>query len=104
MNRIEKLNEMLLSSPADCFLLHALGLEYLKLNDQPHALESFRKVLQINDRYVGTYYHLARLLEQLGMREEAIAVYEKGIAVAGELKDMHARNELQMAYDDLLDE
>lgn len=104
MSRIDKLNEMLLSSPDDCFLLHALGLEYQKLEQNEKALECFRKVLHVNTEYVGTYYHLGRTLEQNGLREDAIAVYEKGIEIAGKLKDLHARNELQMALDDLLDE
>jgi len=33
MDRIEKLKEYLQVSPADCFLLHALALEYIKLNN-----------------------------------------------------------------------
>lgn len=104
MNRIDKLQDMLLTSPDDCFLLHALGLEYLKLDDTDNALQSFSKVLETDARYVGTYYHLGRLLERLGRRDEAIRTYETGIRVAGELRDLHARNELQMALDDLLDD
>ena len=35
--------------------------------------------------------------------EEAISIYEKGIEIAKLLKDNHARNELQMALDDIIE-
>lgn len=105
MNRIEKLNELLKNSPQDCFLWHAKGLEYVKMEDFEQATECFRHVLtHLDERYVGTYYHLAKTLERLGRNEEAMSVYEKGIAVAKQVNDHHARNELQMALDDLTDD
>lgn len=103
MNRLYKLNEMLAASPNDCFLLHALGLEYLKTGEIENALASFKKVIENDANYVGTYYHLAKTLEKAQQHEEAINIYEQGIEVATKLKDNHARNELQMALDDLID-
>lgn len=94
---------MLIASPDDCFLLHAIGLEYVKINALENALASFKKVIESNPEYVGTYYHLAKTFERMGNTEEAISVYQSGIEVAARLKDMHARNELQMALDDLID-
>lgn len=103
MERIEKLKSMLLQSPEDCFVYHALGLEYVKLNDLENALDYFNQVLFIDESYVGTYYHLAKTLEKLNETEQAIEIYEKGIEIAKLLKDNHARNELQMALDDLIE-
>lgn len=101
--RIQKLMEMQVSNPKDCFLGHALGLEYLKANDLEKAIMYFKNVLDIDYKYVGTYYHLAKALELQMNKDEAVLVYEKGIQIAQELKDNHARNELQMALDDLID-
>lgn len=92
---------MLEASPNDCFLLHALGLEYVKLGAIGTALEYFEKVLASNQNYVGTYYHLAKAYEKVGKEAKAIEVYENGIQVALSLKDNHAKNELQMALDDI---
>ncbi|HEU4901258.1 MAG TPA: hypothetical protein VFT06_00665 [Flavisolibacter sp.] len=51
---------------------------------------------------MGSYYHLAKLLERQGQSEAAIAVYEKGLQVAKQAGDRHAYNELQAAYEDLI--
>ena len=104
MNRIEKISELLQANPTDCFLWHALGLEKMKLDLVNEAIDAFQQVLSIDSNYVGTYYHLARALIVHGQTKEGINLYKKGIEVATGLKDMHAKNELQMALDDLLDE
>ncbi|MBK7763381.1 MAG: tetratricopeptide repeat protein [Bacteroidetes bacterium] len=100
-SRIEKLNAMLVLQPEDCFLLHAKGLELLKLNKTLEALQSFQEVIRVNELYVGTYYHLARCFELLQRFDEAIETYKKGILVATKVKDMHARNELLMALEEI---
>lgn len=101
--RTERIRHMLNDQPQDCFLWHALGLEVWKAGGEAEALQCFRKVLELDENYVGTYYHLGKLLHQMRLAEEAAAVYEKGIAVAAKLRDMHARSELQMALDELID-
>ena len=52
--------------------------------------------------YIGSYYHLAKLLERNGDTEAAIVWYERGMKASKEAKDNHAYNELQSAYDDLV--
>lgn len=103
MNRIEKLNQMLLLQPTDCFLHHALGLEWIKLGEMEKALNSFLNVISNDENYVGTYYHLAKTYEKMGQTEQAIVMYEKGIKIAIKCNDKHAKNELQMALDDIMD-
>lgn len=103
-SRIDKIQSMLQQSPNDCFLWHALGLEYSKQNMWQQSVDCYTKVLTIDTHYVGTYYHLAKTYERIQNFELAIQTYEKGIQIANEVKDMHARNELQMALDDLRDD
>ena len=102
MDRILKLKAFLESSPEDSFLKHALALEYIKLNDDTTARRLFEEVLEREPRYVGSYYHLGKLLERAGEQSLAGSIYEKGMAIAKETKDMHAYNELQAAYEDLM--
>ena len=102
MARIEKLKSFLEQNPADSFVQHALALEYVKLGREEEAREVFETLLQRDEEYVGSYYHLGKLLERMSKKEEAIACYEKGMKVAKELKDNHAFNELQVAYEDLI--
>ncbi|RYZ50383.1 MAG: hypothetical protein EOO14_19415 [Chitinophagaceae bacterium] len=102
MERIEKLKAFLAQNPADSFVQHALALEYVKMANDSAAREEWEALLQRDEDYVGSYYHLAKLLERQGETEKAIATYEKGMAVAKRIGDNHAYNELQMAYEDLV--
>jgi len=102
-DRIEKLKEFLLKQPDDSFLQHALALEYVKLEQDAEAKKLFENILEKEPDYVGSYYHLGRLLERANESQEAIKVYEKGVAAAKKAGDNHAKNELQMALDDLMD-
>lgn len=100
--RIEKLKAFLKDSPDDCFLNHALALEYVKQGDDETAKVYFEKNLSFDKFYIATYYHLGKLLERSGAQEEAILTYEKGMQVAKAANDMHSYNELQAAYEDLV--
>ena len=102
MEKIEKLNEFLKATPKDNFLRHALALEYIKIGEDLKARVLFEEILFDSPDYVGTYYHLAKLLEKLEHTDLAIQWYEKGMAVAKQAKDNHAYNELQAAYEDLV--
>lgn len=102
MNRIDKIQEYLKAAPKDNFLRHALALEYVKGGDDAKAKELFEEILNEFPEYVGSYYHLAKLLERNSETESAITWYEKGMAAAKEQKDMHAYSELQSAYEYLV--
>lgn len=102
MNRIEKILEFLEQKPNDNFLRHALALEYIKLGDDAKAQTLFEAVLNDAPDYIGSYYHLAKLLERKGETQASIACYEKGMQAAKNAGDQHAYNELQAAYEDLV--
>ncbi|HJU45606.1 MAG TPA: tetratricopeptide repeat protein [Chitinophagaceae bacterium] len=101
-DRIEKLKEFLLKTPGDSFLQHALALEYSKLGDDAIARGLFEAILEREPGYVGSYYHLAKLLERTNETEQAIKVYKKGMEESKKAGDQHAYNELQAAYEDLV--
>ncbi len=82
MDNIERLKEFLITNPNDCFLQHALALEYIKKGEDHKAKELFEKILTIDENYVGSYYHLAKLLERNGENKAAISIYEKGMKKA----------------------
>lgn len=99
--RIQKLKAMLAQNDADSFVQHALALEYVKLGREGEAEALFQTLLARDERYVGSYYHLGKVMERTGKGEEAIAVYEKGMKVAKALNDTHAFNELRAAWEEL---
>ena len=103
MDRIEKLLEYLRTTPNDSFLQHALALEYIKVNNDDEAKKLFEKILFTQPNYIGSYYHLAKLLERHHDITAAIEIYKKGMMEAKAIKDNHSYNELMMALEDLED-
>jgi Tfp pilus assembly protein PilF len=57
--------------------------------------------LDADPQYVGSYYHLAKLLERNGDTSAAIQTYEKGMEQAKRVQDQHAFNELRGAWEEL---
>jgi tetratricopeptide (TPR) repeat protein len=96
--RLAKLLEFLASEPNDSFILYALATEYNSLNDTENAFTYYLKLTNEHPEYVGTYYHLGKLYEKQEQKDKAIEVYQKGMAVARNKRDMHAFSELQGAY------
>lgn len=103
MSRIEKLLEFLKADENDSFLQHALALEYIKVEQDADARRLFEAILERDPAYVGSYYHLGKLLERAGDTQAAIGVYRKGMAECKKVDDKHAYGELQGAVDELED-
>lgn len=101
MDRIEKLKEFLKDNATDSFVQHALALEYIKEGDDITAKKLFEEILVREPGYVGSYYHLAKLLERIGNTEAAITWYRKGMEQAKIAGEDHALSELRSAYEEL---
>ncbi len=101
MERIDKLTEMLRENPTDSFLKHALALEFIKLGKDDDARRLFESLLNLEPGYIGSYYHLAKLLERIGETDKAIKVYEKGMEEAKRAGDNHSLSELRSAFEEL---
>lgn len=103
MDRIHKLVQYLQASPNDSFLQHALALEYIKTGNDAEARELFENILAKDPSYIGSYYHLAKLLGRADEIDLAKQWYEKGMEVAKSVGDNHSYNELLAAYEEFLD-
>jgi Tfp pilus assembly protein PilF len=101
MERIEKLKQFLIESPDDSFLKHALALEYVKLGNDAAARELFESLLAFDPGYIGSYYHLGKLLERNNEVERAIKIYETGMEEAKKAGEKNALGELRGAYEEL---
>lgn len=104
MDRVERLKQFLADNPGDSFVKHALALEYIKGGDELIAQQLFEEILEKDPTYIGSYYHLAKLFERAGKREEAINWYKAGMQQAMKAGEGHALNELRAAHDELADE
>jgi tetratricopeptide (TPR) repeat protein len=87
--------------PGDAFTLFALAKEYEKLGHLRESLETYLQLVASNPGYVGAYYHLGKLQEELEMQESALLTYDKGIIEAEKAGDHHALAELRNAAQNL---
>ncbi len=101
MSRIEKLLEYLKANDKDSFLQHALALEYIKVGDDDEARKLFNEILLREPTYVGSYYHLGKLLERVADYDKAVRIYKRGMEEAKKAGDNHSYNELQGALEDI---
>ncbi len=101
MDKISKLKEFLTANPHDSFVQHAMALEYIKLGDDEQARGLFEEILNREPGYIGSYYHLAKLLERNDKTDDAIKVYEKGMEEAKKAGENHAFGELRGAWEEL---
>jgi len=101
MDRIAQLETFLKTSPQDSFLQHALALEYIKIGDDGKAKSLFEQILLREPGYVGSYYHLGKLLERAGLYETASLTYNKGMEEAEKAGDKHSLNELRGALEEI---
>ena len=101
MSRIEKLLEYLKANDQDSFLQHALALEYIKVGDDDEARKLFNEILLREPTYVGSYYHLGKLLERVADYNKAVRIYKRGMEEAKKAGDNHSYNELQGALEDI---
>ena len=97
--RREMLEEFLIQDPDDSFTRYALALECEKEGRVAEAVPLLREVITRDPAYVAGYYHLGRLLAQLGQIEEARESYRRGLDTAAAAGDQRARNEMQEALD-----
>jgi tetratricopeptide (TPR) repeat protein len=96
MDRLAMLRQMVESRPDDPFALYGLAMELVK-QEHDEAVQAFATLVERHASYVPTYLMFGNLLAQMGQRERAIAIYDRGIEVAGAAGDDHAQSELQAA-------
>lgn len=104
MNRVELLKEFLQQDPKDSFSRYALALEYVKLGQTEDARREFEFVRDNDPAYVATYFQLAQLYRNLGLKHDAEKTYRTGITVAAKAGDGHTKEELEGALEGLLGE
>lgn len=100
--RIEQLRELLRATPDDCFLKHALALEFIKIGELEQGRQLFEENRAFDAGYIATYYHLGQLLEKMNQPEAALAVYEEGMRQARTQGEDHAYRELKSVHEELL--
>lgn len=99
--RLKSLIKMYNEDPGDSFIRFAIAKEYEKIGDYQMAMEHYLSLKVDDPDYVGLYYHLAKLMEEMEDENQALSVYEEGIVIAKKLNDFHALSELNSAKTNL---
>jgi len=100
--RLQKLAEMLEKQPNDNFLLYAMGMEHLGMDDVNMAEKYFKQVLEVDTNHVASHYQLGILYTQQNRENEAQLFLEKGFELAKQKGDLKTQNEFRSALDELL--
>ncbi|TAE89544.1 MAG: hypothetical protein EAY81_02145 [Bacteroidetes bacterium] len=100
--RLQKLLEMLEKQPNDTFLLYAIAMEHLSVNDKNQAEELFKRVLHIERDNVPTHYQLGMILQETNRIKEAVEMFEEGMKLAKFKGDLKTVNEFRTALDELI--
>jgi tetratricopeptide (TPR) repeat protein len=95
--RITRLYEFLEEDPDDPFVRFALAAEYRKIGEDEQALQWLEQLIVDRPDYVGTYYHLGKLYQELGRFTEAREIFDRGIETASSIHDFHTISELRSA-------
>lgn len=103
MTRLQQLQQFFSEDPHDPFNLYALAIEYQK-TDVEKSMELFSQLAAEHPKYIATYYHFGKLLQEIGKLKEAQAIFETGIRFAQELNEAKALRELRSALQELEDE
>ncbi len=96
MSRIESIRKLLAEDPNDTFLLYSLGMEHLAGGQTAEAAEDFRRILELDPSYLAAYPQAAEALEGCGDPAGAAGMLRRGLAVAEDIGDTHARDRLQL--------
>jgi len=98
-NRLEILKNMVAQNPGDSFARYGLAMAYAGAGNYAQAVEEYRKLLDVNPKYVAAYYHGGQALEKLGLVDQAREIYQRGIDVSTQAGDAHTASELEAALD-----
>ena len=102
-SRLEQFKEFVELDPSDTFSRYALGMEYMGINEFENAIAQFQEVMRIEPENSAAYFQSATASERLDDRERAKEFLRKGIQIATENGDKHAKDEMTAALEKLED-
>ncbi|MEW6684184.1 MAG: tetratricopeptide repeat protein [Nitrospirota bacterium] len=84
---IDKLKQLVAHDPNDPALYLALGQAYLEAGQFIEAVTSLERAVTLNPKYTAAYWPLGKALEGAGRVDDAMVVYQQGLAVGEQTHD-----------------
>lgn len=104
MDRKKNLLEFLEKDPNSSFLRFALAKEYENENNPPKSIEWLEALIRDDPAYTGAYYHLGKQYVKINQPDQAILVYQAGLAACKIHRATHDANELRAALSEISDD
>ncbi|MBA2544996.1 MAG: hypothetical protein H0V17_35460 [Deltaproteobacteria bacterium] len=101
MDRIATFKSFIDRNPKDPFPRYGLAMEHKTRGELELAWAAFQDLLSQFADYVPTYLMAGGTLTALGRSAEAADIYGRGVTVATQRGDSHARGELETALAEL---
>ena len=102
--RIKAFTELLAKNPDDSFSRYALALEYVSLGETEDAITELQGLIQRDPKYLAAYHQLGRLYCKVNNTAKAKKIFGRGIELAIETSDIHAKTEMEEELDEIEDE
>lgn len=99
--RLNNLLDFLKEDPSDVSAKYMIALEYIKASNDIEAHRWMEKIYSDHPSYLPNYYHYGKLLERKGDFENALLIYNHGIVIARDQKNLHTVSELSSACEGL---
>lgn len=99
--RLEKLLAMLELDPDDGFCLWAIAQEHHGAGRLDEAIQFYDRVKTVDPSQCYAWFHKARALQSLGMKQESIDELRQGLEAARTHQDQAAMGEIQEFLDEL---
>ncbi len=97
MGKIEQLTEFIARRPTDPFPRYGLAIELKNAGQLEEAERQFAELMDRFPDYTAAYLHAGNVLLALRRRDQAAAIFRKGIEACARKGDAHARGELEGA-------
>lgn len=99
--RLIKLMEMYAENSRDTFVLFALGMEHLGVNNLDQAELFFTKCLEVDEGYIPALYQMAILLNNRGLEEESLRLLDRGLLLLKGGNDQKTLNEFRSLKEEI---
>ncbi len=100
-DRIAQFRKMAQDDPTNEVGHLSLGRELLKAGQAEDAAESFRRTLELNDKFSKAYELLGQSLRELGREDDAAVVLSRGVQVAADRGDRMPREAMERMLHDM---
>ena|SRR5436190_3535303 len=91
---LENFERLIAAGKESALLRYSLGNEYLKFGDPETAAEHLARAVALDPDYTAAWKNYGKALTASARRDEAIAAYRSGIAVAKRKGDRQAEKEM----------